>query len=61
MSELNKFEKTKLLSSRALEIANGAKPKVKVSKEAILNKDYVNIAQQEFDEGKLELELYHKK
>jgi len=58
MNKLNKFEKTKLLSSRALEIANGAKPKIKVSKEVLLNKDYVKIAQEELEKGKLELELY---
>ncbi len=60
MEKLNKFEKTRLLSARALELAQGDKPKVKVSKGVKISKDYVKIAQEEYDKGKLELEVYKK-
>jgi DNA-directed RNA polymerase subunit K/omega len=62
MSNLSKFEKTRLLSARALELASGDKPKVDVSefKKPILSKDYVKIAQKEFDSGALDLEIVGK-
>lgn len=61
--KLTKFEKTRLLSARALEIANGSAPKVDVSKlggSISLTRDYVKIAQREYDEGLIELEVYRK-
>lgn len=60
MSEqhLNKFERARLLSARALELSKGDKPKVKVGKGSKISKDYVKIAEQELDEGKLGLEIY---
>ena len=58
MVTMNKFEKTRILSARALEIANGAKPTIDVDMKDMLNRDYVKIAEQELAEGKLDLELY---
>lgn len=56
---MNKFEETRLLSARALELAKGAKAKVKVEKTGrILSKDYVEIARRELEEGVLDLEIY---
>ena len=66
---LNKFEYTRLLSSRAAELENGAK--IKISKKdikeklcldenKILSKDYVKIAKEEFYQGKLDLEIKNK-
>lgn len=59
MASNNKFEMTRLLSARALELENGAKPLVDISEfpEPILSKDYVNIALKEYEEGKLDLEI----
>ena len=60
---LNKFEFTRLLSSRAFELSKGDKPKVDITKikginpKKILSKDYVQIAKQEFYEDKIELEI----
>lgn len=57
--KLNKFEMTRILSARALELAEGAKPKVKLEKGKVyLDKDYVKVAQEEFDKGVLDLEIY---
>lgn len=58
--KINKFEMTRLLSARALELAEGDKPKIKVPKEMknVLSQDYVKIAEMEYDQGKLDLELY---
>ncbi len=58
--KLNKFEITRLLSSRAFELASGAKPKVKIDKKnnVLFTQDYVKIAQKEFEEGKLDLKIY---
>jgi len=58
---LNKFEKTRLLSARALELAEGDTPKVKVEKGVKLSRDWIKIAQKELDAGKLELEIYTNK
>jgi DNA-directed RNA polymerase subunit K/omega len=56
--KLNKFEKTRLLSARAEEIAAGDKPNIKIAdKNKVLTQDYVKIAQKEFDEDKLDLEV----
>lgn len=57
IENLNKFEKTRLLSARALELSNGAEPKIKVDKEILLTRDFVKVAEQELEEGKLELEI----
>ncbi len=58
---LNKFEKTRLLSARAYELSKGATPKVKVAKKDILlSNDYVKIAQEEMESGKLELDIHKK-
>ena len=59
--KLNKFEKTRLLSARALELAEGDAPRVKVEKGVKLSGDYIKIAQKELEAGKLELEIYHSK
>lgn len=62
-NKLNKFEMTRLLSARALELAEGDKPKVKLPKEMekrVLTQDYVKIAQMEFEQGVLDLEVYNK-
>ncbi len=57
--KLNKFELTRLLSARALELEKGAKAKVKLDKKGpLLTQDYVKIAQKEYEEGKLDLEIY---
>ena len=58
--KLNKFERTRILSARALEIAKGAKPKIKVNLKNKLNRDFVEIARQEYEKGKLDLEIYKK-
>ena len=56
---LNKFEKTRLISARADELANGAKPKVEVAEgKNLVTKDYSRIAEEELDAGLLELEIY---
>ena len=56
--KLNKFEITRLLSARALELSKGDKPKVEIESTVLLSKDYVKIAQKEFEEGVLDLEIY---
>ncbi|MFW6285699.1 MAG: DNA-directed RNA polymerase subunit omega [Nanoarchaeota archaeon] len=62
MSRKNKFEETRRLSARALELAQGAKPKVKLEEGKVyLGKDYVEIAKKELKENLLELEIYRKK
>ena len=48
--KLNKFEETRLLSARALEISKGAKAKEKIKKDgALLSQDYVKIAEKELE------------
>ena len=59
--KLNKFEKTRILSARALEIANGAKPNIDIDLKDKLNRDYVKIAEMELEQGKLDLEIYKNK
>ena len=59
--KLNKFERTRLFSARAAEIAAGAKPLIDLEKEGLsmsLSRDYVKIAQREFELDLLDLELY---
>jgi len=58
---LNKFERTRLLSARALELAEGDEPRVKVEKGVKLSQDYIKIATKELEAGKIELEIYHNK
>ena len=58
--QLNKFEKTRLLSSRALELSKGAQPLIDLKKEKLsitLSRDLIKIAQLEYDQGLLELEI----
>lgn len=60
--KLNKFEKTRILSARGFELADGAKAKIDISDRGVLlGKDYVQIAREEFDAGLLDLEIYEKK
>lgn len=57
--KLNKFEKARILAARGLELAEGAKPKVKLEKGKVyLEKDYVKVAEEELASGKLDLEIY---
>lgn len=56
--KLTKFEKTPLFSARANEIAMGAKSKIKTKGK--LTQDYAKIAQEEYEKGVLELEVYKK-
>lgn len=61
IKSLNKFERTRLFSARAAEIAAGAKPLIDLEKEGLsmsLSRDYVKIAQKEYELGALDLELY---
>lgn len=61
---MNKFERTRLLSARAAEIAAGAIPKIDLEKEglaATYSRDYVKVAQREYELGVLDLELYKEK
>ena len=58
-SELTKFEQSRILSARALELAGGAEPKVKIPKgKVLLSRDYAEIAKEELEKGLLELEIY---
>ena len=59
--KLNKFEETRLYSARALELAEGDKPKIKTKKgELLRTNDYVRVAKEEEKKGKLDLEIYEK-
>lgn len=60
IQKLNKFERARLLSARALELAEGDKSNVKTSKGVKISKDYVKIAEEELEQGKLDLEIYRK-
>lgn len=58
--KLNKFEKARLLSSRALELSKGAVSKIDLEKEGLsitLSRDLIRIAQIEYEQGLLELEI----
>ena len=50
--KVSRFERARLLGSRAIQISMGAKPCVKVSPEM----DPIDIAMREFEEDKLPLE-----
>ena len=57
---LNKFEKSRLLGARALELSKGANPLVDYEKEGLsilLSRDLIRIAELEYKEGKLDLEI----
>lgn len=58
--KLNKFEKCRLLSARALELVEGDESKVEVSGGVQLSKDCAVTADRELEEGKLELEVYRE-
>ncbi len=58
--KLNKFEKTRLLSARAFEIAKGSEIKVPRDEKILLSKDYVKIAEEEFETNKLELKIFKR-
>jgi len=55
---LNKFEECRLLSARALELAEGDKANVDVDGDVQLSHDCARTAAKEMKEGKLELEIY---
>lgn len=58
MEGLNKFEKSRLLGARALELSKGAEPLVDIEGlNVLLSRDLIKIAQMEFDQGKLDLEI----
>ena len=60
----NKFERTRLLSTRAAEIAAGAPIRVDVEKKNLkktFSRDYVKIAEEEVKDNTVELELYREK
>ncbi len=62
-TKLNKFEKARLFSARAAEIAEGAPTKLDLEKEGLsmkLSRDYIKIAQKEYELDLLDLELYKK-
>jgi DNA-directed RNA polymerase subunit K/omega len=60
-NKLNKFELTVLISARANELANGAKPKVSLDGFDMSKvPNYSEIAKKEFEEGVLDLEIYRK-
>ncbi len=59
IKKMNKFEETRILSGRALELAKGATAKIDTSNRGtLLNKDYVQIAKEELEAGLLDLEIY---
>lgn len=58
--KLNKFEMSRLLGARALELSKGAKPKIDVEKEGLnifLSRDLVKVAKIEFEQGLLDLKV----
>ncbi|MCH8520047.1 MAG: DNA-directed RNA polymerase subunit omega [Nanoarchaeota archaeon] len=61
--KLNKFEKSRLLGARALELSKGAKPKIDIEKEGInimLSRDLIKVAQIEYDRGLLDLKVINQ-
>ena len=59
-TKLNKFEKCRLLAARAGELVEGDTPKVDITDEPQLARNCNITAEKELDEGKIELEVYHK-
>lgn len=60
--QLNKFQQTRLFSARALELANGAKPKFDLEEhgmEAKLDRDFIKVAKKEYELGLIDLELFN--
>lgn len=53
MQEYNRFEKARLIGARALQIARGATPMIKLEKIDI--RDPIKIAEEEFKQGVLPL------
>lgn len=63
METLNKFEKSRLLGARALELSKGAKPRIDIEKEGLtilLSRDLIKIAQLEYERGLLELKVINQ-
>lgn len=62
MEKLNKFERTRIIAARALELGRGAKPKVKLTKykDQKLSEYYTKVAEEELKKGVIELEIYRK-
>lgn len=61
--KLNKFEMSRLLGARALELSRGAEPKIDIEKENLtifLSRDLVEIAKIEFEKGLLELKVINQ-
>lgn len=56
MEQLNKFEKARIITARALELSMGAKSSIE--HEAKNMSDYKKIAEQELDKELLDLEIY---
>ena len=58
--KLNKFEMSRLLGARALELSRGAKPMIDLEEEKLstfLSRDLVEIAKIEYERGLLELKI----
>ncbi len=55
MQEYNRFEKARIIGARALQIARGAAPMVKLEKKDI--RDPIKIAEEEFDQGVIPLNI----
>ena len=61
MNKMNKFETTRILTARALELQHGAKARVEIPEgKVLLEKDYVEIAKKELEANLLDLEIYRK-
>lgn len=61
--KLNKFEKSRLLGARALELSKGAKPKIDLEKEGLtimLSRDLIKVAQIEYERGLLDLKVINQ-
>jgi len=59
IKKLNKFEESRLFSARAEELAAGDKPNVESAEGKVnLTKDYINLAKEEYDSDKFDLEIY---
>lgn len=61
LKKMNKFNRTRLLIARGLELISGDKACVKLKKDKVyLAKDYIKVAKEELSEGKSDLEIYNK-